>query len=287
MSLTANAAIRDTGAETFAVPEAGTAYYVNDASTAGDGYASAAGTNRATGKVPSSPLPLPNTALRRYAGAAGSTVSVDTGMYSDFAPIVLSDLGSGGGASVVGPTHPQHVARVNLLGSTTAAVVDVNDGNFTSVSNLTLSGGGYGLWVHNGSGNFAGNDLTATINTADGFRFEAGALPAGLDHVTATLNGGAGIFVNGPIDHVRNGTVAQNGNVGVTLTDAGAAVVQGLTVHDNAAGCTSVADPLAGGSTVSGNAVYDNGTFGISTVGNVLVFVNAVYRASLTAPTVA
>ena len=106
MSIAGNSAINDRSSETFAIPENGTTFYVNDASTTGDEYTTAAGNNRATGKRSiRAPLPLLTTLLREYSLNATSNVFVDTGNYSDFAPIELSGnpaIGSGQGVTITG-----------------------------------------------------------------------------------------------------------------------------------------------------------------------------------------
>jgi hypothetical protein len=112
----ANPKIYDMSTETFAIPQAGNTFYVNDTSTTGDEYTTAVGSNRNTGKLPSAPLGNPDNLFRTYAGIGpGSVVYVDTGSYPLLVPLQLSgttDFGLGlhQGFSIIGPTNPAHVA---------------------------------------------------------------------------------------------------------------------------------------------------------------------------------
>ena len=66
ISLVTNAAVFDRSQEGFTVPENTNTFYVNDAIAASDEYTTAAGSNRNTGKTPSTPKPYPNNILRTY-----------------------------------------------------------------------------------------------------------------------------------------------------------------------------------------------------------------------------
>jgi hypothetical protein len=90
ISLVGNPTIFDRSSETFTVPEDTANFYVNDADLTGDEYTTAAGSNRNTGKLPSSPKPSPTQILRLYDVGPGQTVNVDTGDYGLLYPIVLS-----------------------------------------------------------------------------------------------------------------------------------------------------------------------------------------------------
>ncbi|MEM8548583.1 MAG: Ser-Thr-rich GPI-anchored membrane family protein, partial [Pseudomonadota bacterium] len=98
VSLVTQPAVFDRSVETFAVPEDGLNYYINDGSTAGDVHTTAAGDYRNTGKLASAPKASVIDTFAQYDIGAGSQVRVDTGAYEMFEELVLSgtfDFGLG------------------------------------------------------------------------------------------------------------------------------------------------------------------------------------------------
>ena len=225
VTLASNPAVNDMSTETFTIPENGSTFYVNDGSTSGDQYTTAAGNNRATGLLPSAPLPLVTTVLRTYSLGATDTVYVDNGTYEDFAPIELSgnsSIGSGQGVTILGPTNAGTEADISVLGSGAPAVIDVNDAAFVTVKNLTLTGGNYGLWIRNASSNFIGSYITATNNLAGGIRLESNSTGATFDHLNTSNNTGDGFYAGGSFLSVTNSISSNNTGDGFDLANAGA-----------------------------------------------------------------
>src|SRR5262249_52997933 len=152
------------------------AFYVNDGSTASDQYTTAAGSNRNTGRVPSGPKPNLNNLLRLYSLGAGDTLSVHSGTYRTFDPVVLS--GSVGveddeGFTLAGPTGAGRTAAIQFANVLNVApLLDLNAADFMTVSNLTLSGGQFGLYAHNQSTHLTARKVTANANSLDGIRVE-------------------------------------------------------------------------------------------------------------------
>ena len=289
VSLVGESAIQDISTETFTVPVTGTAFYVNDGSTTGDQYSTAAGNNRNTGLLPSSPLPLVTTLFRTYTLGAGDTVEVDSGTYGDFASLELSGnpaIGNGQGVSIIGPTNGQ-TATINALGFTSPAVIDVNNAGYVTLSHLTLGDANYGVWVRNASSNFAASFVTVTANLLGGVRIESDSSASDtLNGIVANKNTGDGIYVGGAIVSITNSTSYNNTGDGFDLANAGAAVLTGNAAYGDATGLY-VANTNYGTTTIIGNAnlalglgnqFYNNASYGIDAeAGKILIAGNTVY----------
>src|SRR5262249_17661142 len=79
----------------FLITNAGHNYYVDDASTVGNVFTTAAGENTASGKSPDPPMASLLALLTAYPVGAGDTVYVDTGTYQVVRNIVLDASHSG------------------------------------------------------------------------------------------------------------------------------------------------------------------------------------------------
>lgn len=237
VSLVGNPTVLDRSQEPFAVPESGHAFYVNDGSTVNDQYATAAGSNRNTGRVASGPKPNVNNLVRLYGLGAGDTLFVDNGAYRTFDPVVLSGtvgVGDDEGFALTGPSNPGRTAAIQFANPITVApLLDLNAADFMTVSNLTLTGGQYGLYAHNQSTHLTARNVTANANSLDGLRVEGGSDGAALEGITAIGNLRFGIYVNGPLDHLTGSTVSLNHSTGIDLEQPGAARVENNTVASN------------------------------------------------------
>jgi hypothetical protein len=289
ISSVADTTIKSDSREAFSVPTAGNTYYVNDSSTTGDQYTTAVGNNRNTGKSPGDPkanlLPM----LGAYALGPANTVYIDTGSYIHVRNVVISadaNVGSGAGTSFIGPTNSGALATINRANTSAGTtVIDLNDGGFTTISNLTLTGAERGLWVRNGSTHFSGSHLTVTGNSSDGLTLESDATGSTLDTITATNNGGNGINVATAIASLNNTTASNNGGTGIALSNPGNVVLENDVASGNQTGI-SVSNSLSNTTTVIGNSdltlgkgnlVYNNLGTGIAASGNAIVAGNAVY----------
>src|SRR6185437_14200934 len=200
VSLVNNSAILDRSSETFAIPPSGTNFYINDSSTSGDQYTTAVGSNRNTGMTPNSPLPMLTTLMREYSLNSSNTIFIDNGSYVTFAPAVFSSLptvGTGAGATVHGPTANGTTATITAIGYANDGIIDVNDANFVTITNLSLVGAEYGIWALAGSLNLTLSAINVTGTTAGGIRIESNSTGAALDHITASGNSGNGIYIGG------------------------------------------------------------------------------------------
>ncbi|MEX0642950.1 MAG: right-handed parallel beta-helix repeat-containing protein, partial [Pirellulales bacterium] len=315
VSLVSGAGAMDRGAEPFSVPEDGNDYFADDASDEGDEYTpSAVGSNRNTGKAPSAPKPNPVNLLRVYALTAGDELRVDTGDYPLIDPIRVSgaiDVGLGidEGFGISGPAGAGRIARLTpaIPGQRTWALVELNNADFVTVANLTLSGAQRGYYAHGGSDQVRAHDLVVSGHALEGIRVETSAVTADWERLTAMDNGATGIWISGPIASLTQSTAAGNFGTGITLTSPGAALVADNLIHGNrgdgfvvhnaqgtrvehnqiygnlgrgvsvsASGPTTIIghDDLSLG---RGNIVHDNGEHGISAGGTVRIVGNTVY----------
>ncbi|MFN7806599.1 MAG: right-handed parallel beta-helix repeat-containing protein, partial [Planctomycetaceae bacterium] len=263
-----NPALVDESRENFSVPPSGTGFYVNDGSPTGDEWTTVVGNNRNTGKSVGDPkanlLPL----LRSYDLGPGDTVRIDTGNYIHVRNVVLSGnplLGNDEGLTITGPTNAAKVARIDranpYAGSTN---IELNDADFVTLRNLTLTGAGMGLWVREDSSNFQGNRLAASGNTTDGIRIDS------------------------PIGSLSDSTAFDNGGAGIALNNPGPAQVEANRVSGNRYGIivsnSPAGDPTVIGNTdlslARGNLVWGNSESGIVASGNALVVGNTVWGHS-------
>jgi hypothetical protein len=292
----ANSSILDESREKFAVPPSGTNYFVDDSSNTSDEYTSSAvGSNRSTGRTAADPkanlLPL----LRNYDLEAGDIVSIDTGSYIHVRNVVLSGeagVGDDEGATFRGPADPAKVATIDRANSNANATnIDLNNADFTTLSNLTLAGGERGLWVRNSSTNFNGSNLTLRDNAREGLLMESDASASSVDRLTAFNNGDSGIEIRTSISALRDSTAYNNGTYGIHLYQPGTIAIERNVAYGNQYGIYVYNYNTPGTATIgstnlssnNGNRVYNNslyGIYGFGYFGNVTIAGNTVYGQS-------
>ena len=289
VSLVGHPTVVDRSTEAFAVPENTNTFYVNDSSTAGDEYTTAAGSNRNTGKLPSEPKPYPNNVLRIYSLGPTQTMYVDTGNYTLLSPLKISNtvgIGDDEGFTISGPTGAGHVATVSLSNPLTVApLVELTGADYITMSYLSLSKGEIGLWIHGNSTHFVGSYLSIDNSSQDGLRIESGSDGSTLDHIISSNNAGYGIYVDDSITSLGNSQAFNNHQTGIYLNNPGAVVAENDDVHNNQTGIY-VSNSASGSPAVIGNSnpalgrgnrVYNNASTGITASTNVLVTGNIVY----------
>ncbi len=291
ISLATNLTVFDRSSETFAVPENTNTFFVNDKVTTGDQYTTAIGSNRNTGKVAAAPKPYPNNILRIYSLGPNQTLSIDTGDYPLLNPLLISNtsgIGDDEGFAIKGSTaKTTSLHHANSL--TVAPIIELNGADFMTLKNLTLSGGTFGLFVHNLSTNLAASYLSAVANSQGGFRIDTGSSVLGLDHLRADQNLGTGIYINALVGSLSNSVVSNNLGYGLQLLDTGATAIEANQVFNNTGNYTYgvylsnsiVGIPLVfGNASIAlgrGNLVHDNSPHGVYATGNVSVAGNTVY----------
>ncbi len=277
----------DRSVETFTVPENTKTFYVNDASTAGDQYTKAAGSNRNTGRIASAPKPNPVNILRVYSIGPTDTLYIDTGIYPLIAPVVLSGtlgIGDDRGFVMTGPTNTGASAILTpALPGAATPLIEVNDASFMTIENLSLAGGSYGVWDFGGSTNFVGANLVATDQSIEAFRFESGTSVTSLSGLSSIGSAGDGIDVLGTIGSISGAVVENSSGAGILLSNPGPVSIVDTTVTDNARDGIDISssDGLASvGSTNLaaglGNVIENNGGDGVIASGNVLIAGNTI-----------
>ncbi|MEI8369156.1 MAG: right-handed parallel beta-helix repeat-containing protein, partial [Planctomycetia bacterium] len=264
-----DAAVSDRSREPFSIPALTANYFVDDALNTNDEFTPlSTGDNRHTGTTALDPkanlLPL----LRSYDLGPGDTVKIDTGTYIHVRNVMISgeaDRGNDEGATFTGPSDPANVARIDRANRNQGSTaIEVNDGDYVSIRNLTLTGASVGLWVHNGSDAFTLGRMTVSGNSADGIRWE-GVGSATLADLTATDNGGTGISLAEATGTLRTSTVSGNGS-GIVVTNWSSVTPMIIGSTELAAG--------------AGNLVFNNLSSGISASGNVVVAGNSAWGQS-------
>ena len=277
----------DRSVETFTVPENTKTFYVNDGSTSGDQYTTAAGSNRNTGRIASAPKPNPVNILRVYSIGPTNTLYIDTGVYPLITPIVLSGtlgIGDDRGFVMTGPTGAGASAILTpALPGAATPLIEVNNASFMTIENLSLSGGSYGAWDFGGSTNFVGANLVATNQSVEPFRFDAGTNVTSLSGLSAIGSPGNGIDVEGTIGSISSSLVENNAGAGIVLSNPGSVSIVDTTLtgnaHDgidisNSNGLATVGSTnLAAG---LGNVLENNGGNGIFASGNVVIAGNTI-----------
>ncbi|MFC1782887.1 right-handed parallel beta-helix repeat-containing protein, partial [Planctomycetota bacterium] len=285
-------AVTDESREYFKVPTNSTDYYIDDLSNTDDEYTPGGiGDNRNTGTHPDYPkanlLPL----LRNYDLGPGDTIKIDTGNYNHVRNVILSGgvgLGDDEGAIYTGPLNlsedPAVVAVIDRDNPYTQSTnIDITDGDFVTLKKLTLTGAERGLWVHNGSTNFTGEDLIVEYNALDGIIIEADAAASTVTRLTAHDNTRDGIVILTPIGTLEDGFSYSNGRYGIyltanTLTGSGT-LVSNNEVYDNTShGIYATVNYSYDTITIKNNKVHDNLGYGIYAYNDVVVNNNTVYN---------
>ena len=266
----------DRSQETFTVPPTGTNYYVNDASTVGDQYTTAVGSNRNTGKTPGAPLPNPDNVLRQYQLGAGSVLYIDTGSYSMIDPVGrpirsasqdVSLVGGPGlsasqGFTITGPRTPPACALLYpaIPGNQTLPLIYIDAANNMTIEHLSLDGGNRGLYVFNGSSSFDASYITAYGNLLDGINISSAAPFSDFDNLVAYDNGATGITINGPIGSLTNSSAYDNAGIGFDISGALNAA-SGNTAYGNTGWGFYFTSP--GAALITSSSSFDNQAGGI------------------------
>ncbi len=280
----ATPSVFDESRETFTIVPAGGTFYVNDAFTAGDQYASTVGDNRNSGLSAAAPKASLLAFLRMYDLGSGDVIYVDTGSYVHVANLLIGGPGSAGddeGLHIIGPdlqgSHAIINRSVNYAGTYS---LDIDSADGVTIENLTLLGGQRGVWLHATSSRFIGRSLEISGTAAEGVRVESGSATVELTGLSVAYAGAAGIYSAAPDTTILDSVIHNNAGMGINLPTAGAASLLGNEVYANASGI-SVVMSVSGatavvGSLGHGNSVHDNTGSGIVAEGSARVEGNAV-----------
>ena len=199
-------------------------FYVNNASTNGNVYTTAAGSPANSGTDTNSPLDSIQSVIQRYGTRPGDRIFVDTGVYTNFAEILFTSQQSGTATS-----------RVQIIGSTNFAaggtkLVRSGSGraiNIEGSTNLTLR---FFTIEHQGTGVRVASAASGVelewINVSSGQHgFEVDASPNTVIRNSSARNGtGSGVLLSGTTTGFRLlNSVLWSNLYGVNQSAAGSA----------------------------------------------------------------
>ena len=217
VSLVNDPAASSRSTEPFTVPENGINYYVNDTSTANDQYTTAAGSNRADGKLPGAPLPDIDNVPRNYTLTSGSVIYVDPGTYDMIAPFAISGslnygLGIEQGFTVQGPTNGSAATLTPANPVTAGAVnlIQLENANLVTINDLRLTDAGRGVYVQDSTG-FSATGLTISGMALEGVRIDTNSSVTLLSGLTVSNSGLAGIYIDGTTGTISGADVTNSG----------------------------------------------------------------------------
>ena len=140
----------------FQVSVPNTTYFVNDNSTTGDEYTTAAGSAGNTGLSPGSPLSSIQAVLNAFDLGPGDVIFVDTGSYAISTNIVIGAEDSG--VRIQGPVQATHLASLNRNNTATGSnVFQLQNATNVTLDHLEIFGANEGVLVEQAS-----HDLTIT-----------------------------------------------------------------------------------------------------------------------------
>jgi hypothetical protein len=196
------------------------------------------------------------------------------------------------GTFITGPTNGSTATIDRANPYPGAIAIDMRDAPDMTLERVEVRGGDYGVAVHDGSGGFATDRTTFFRNTHDGLAIYNNSSVLGIDNVSAWENGRHGIYVESQLDHVRDTLVYDNGETGMALRAVGAAVVErseanctGLSALCQRTGI-DIINPGPLTATIGhadltrslGNEFHHNAFEGVFASGSVLVAGNAVWN---------
>jgi parallel beta-helix repeat protein len=288
---------QDVSDDVFLVANGGVHYYVNDGFRSGDVFTMAIGHNANSGKSPARPMASVRALLAAYDLDPGDIIHVDTGSYRLVANVIIASQDAG--VQVEGPANAVALLDRDSV-DISSAVIELRDADDVTVTQLSLTGGHYGIFAAETSDS-DGASLRANLiygNAGSGIYFAASP-EAANDHVTIAdniiRNNGDGVLFDGTHASVSGNHVYDNEGVGISVrgTDS---TVSDNTVYGSAVGIaidglrlTVNRNTLYGHGTgivavgsgeqvnVTANTVFNNRAIGISAIGDVLVLGNTVY----------
>jgi len=232
VSCNQDSAAQSSTAGTVTIKRPAAKYYVNDGSTNGDWYCSAAGSITYSGDSPNWPLPSLADVLSRYRLGPGDTVYVDTGVYTNSSNITLYGSNHGGSPDawvrVVGTRGGSVLYRMS--GGTDRRCLDIR-ANYVRVEGLVFTSADVGISVDASTARnvcLIGN--VCRNNTGAGIQLKPSANMAGENYQifqNVLYGNGSGMFLQGSpskyesrtVFLVENNTVVNPGD-GIVILNA-------------------------------------------------------------------
>lgn len=133
-----------------AVTSQGATYFVNDLNPTGDVYTTAIGNDANSGLSNSAPKLTVTNLVATYTLAAGDTVYIDTGLYTNYSTTIVSVNGtSNNPIRILGSTN--HLAGGTIFdrNNISAITLTLQSASFVEMKDLTFRRGNYGLLLFN------------------------------------------------------------------------------------------------------------------------------------------
>jgi hypothetical protein len=138
----------------FAVKNDPLVYYVNDASTNGDVYCTAAGSATGSGTEPGDPMDSLSRLLGKYKLEAGDKVMVDTGTYAETGGVVFSaPFGVATNWLTIQGSTNRAAGGTVITNSSATPVVNLQGMGSVELRDLTLAGGSHGVLLSGATSN--------------------------------------------------------------------------------------------------------------------------------------
>lgn len=235
--------------------DVGLSYYVNDASTDGDSYCTAAGSDANDGGSPATPKATLQAVLDEFALLGGDIVYVDTGTYPEqTVTFTLADSGTDENhrVRVVGSPNGSVFDR----GNTTYPVFEMNSAAHVSLEKLVAKNGARGVYLYTAQ-DIHLEDMTLAQNRNGIYEWE----PSSWDMIRGQIlnNAEAGIVIRpsgGSSNPVGNSIL--RGNATAINTASGRLSISNCVIEGNTR--------VFGSQVVPGdyNVLWENGSLGAS-----------------------
>lgn len=227
-------------------------YYINDASTAGDVYTTATGSDANIGTTPGTPKRSLQSVIKAYDLFPGDVIFVDTGTYAlgSNNTFTVTDTGSTNAfIEVRGSTNLAAGGSVFNRGSTAASAyaLELDGASYIRVSDLVLRNAGTGLRLVSGISNEF-RRVRIEDNGTDGVSLSGGN--ADFDQAILQRNISRGLFVSSGAAALRRSVIYRNTASGVRV-DTGTANISNSIV--NASGASAYAYFAATTNSITGD----------------------------------
>ena len=289
ISWVGDTAVSDSTREPFTIVPDTVEFYSDDfTSNEGDQYTpSAVGDNRNTGKLATAPKRSILALFDNYDLNPLDVVYVDAGSNYLLRNLVISgELGVGDDEGVViqGPGNASaFFDRWDPAAGRYA--IDIADGDFVTISGLTISGGEHNIYARNDSNNFNVSNLILQNAGSDGLRLEGPSEFSQASDIQVTGAGSHGIYANVSFPMTR---ITSHGNTahGIFLDGAqGSSITESIAYNNGQDGIRVDNNNHATRATIGsfdlsanqGNVAYGNGGIGIVGIDGVDIVGNVSY----------
>lgn len=162
----------------------GATYYLNDLQTNGDVYVTAIGDDANSGLSAAAPKLTLTNLVATYTLAAGDTVYIDTGLYTNYSIVINGVNGtSNNPIRILGSTNYLVGGSIFDRRNSSAIALTLQSANFVEMKDLTFRGGLYGLLLFNV--NNSTFESIATVSNSFGFYLNNGSSNRFLRSVAA------------------------------------------------------------------------------------------------------